>query len=398
MADNTSAERVEIPRADVRRAGLENKEYRTLIQRLNSLSENSIITCDTSYLSSAHALICNCANEAGNQSLKGKEAVSRVVFSRLKSPKYPRAKPSTIRRVICEKDQFTWTKNGWDPNCNKKITGSRTHFNSSTVRGSVLRECAASIKSAARIELIEKPNELYALNYCSTQKSAYRGKPIPRWCRNMISHNPRVGQHAFGFANDNENVPFVPDVLESSSISFFDYLKKIDFFFSVAEAAEPPKIVNKKSKRKVVYSDDIKKILNSKYRGFKAYNFESYRKGVQVLLKSTRDNLPSSIVGDYNGDGKNDLVIMGAKGKKHLVIAFLSAGASYKDFVVDSGGANQKPFDLYLVNIPKRKIIFYDKKKRDAFQIEKFGGAAYAMLFNGKKFVDNGSGKNFKYK
>ena len=51
-----------------------------------------------------------------------------------------------------------------------------------------------------------------------------------------------------------------------------------------------------------------------------------------------------------------------------------------------------------IVNISHKKIDFDNGPKRDAFQLEAFGGAARERLYNQGKFTDNQKGKGFAYK
>lgn len=45
--------------------------------------------------------------------------------------------------------------------------------------------------------------------------------------------------------------------------------------------------------------------------------------------------LPMAVVGDFNGDGKNDAVLMGDDKKNHLVLGALSSGKTYKISVIE---------------------------------------------------------------
>jgi len=373
----------------------DNSEYSGIVTQLDALSRARSVSCNMSYRSSAHALVCNCANEAGNQSLEGMTAVSRVVFSRAKSPHYP----LDVRKVVCQRHQFSWTIGGWDENC-KRTKGNPTYFNSREVSGVMLAKCVSSSKKAARLELIEKPTKLYALNYCSTNPRAYRNS-IPSWCRSLINTSQvRVGGHVFGFAEGGQRRPVPARGSTPGSISLFNFFKKLSFSINSAYAVENDdlKIINTRADKKTYYGDRINKILKTKYKKFSPYTFEDYSKSVKNLMGETRNNLPGSAIGDYNGDGKRDLVLMGSIEDKNVILAFLSKGRGFQDYLVSSEPAFKNPLDVYLVNIQKSKTLFNDKKARDAFQVEAFGGAAIAKLFDGKKFVDNNKKTGFKFK
>ena len=395
FTDGTSGQRVSTPTTSKPQSNSGNAEYDRIASSLDSLRQVGSVSCNTSYRSSAHALVCNCANEAGNQSLDGMTAVSRVVFSRAKSPDYP----GSVRGVVCQRHQFSWTIGGWDSNCSR-TGGNPTYFNSPTVSGAMLANCTTSAKLAAKAELVDSPTQLYALNYCSTNRGAYRNA-IPSWCRTLINTQAnRVGDHVFGFANSGQRRTVPQRDSTSSAISFYNYFKTLSFFVSNAHAAidDDLKITNTRTSKKTYLNDKIKKILKKKYRNFSPYSFNDYNKSVKNLMGETRDNLPASIIGDYNGDGVKDLILMGSNKNKHVIIAFVSNGKNYKDYVVSSERAFKKPLDIYLVNIQDSKIKFDDKKSRDAFQVESFGGAAVAKFFDGKKFADNTKKSGFTFK
>lgn len=389
--DGASARRVATPRSKPVQINSNDASYRSVYYGLQSLGQAGSVNCNQSFLSSAHALICNCANEAGNQNLEGMTAVSRVVFSRAKSSNHP----SNVKKVICERHQFSWTIGGWYEDCTR-ARGKPTYFNSPKVQGAMLKNCVKTAQLAARLELVDNPNKLFALNYCSTNPRAYRNA-IPGWCRGLLNTQRPIDGHVFGFAGGRGRLS-IP-TRGSTPISWFDYIKELKLFDNLAHASDGgPQITNTKSKRRLVYGDKIETILQKKYKTFTPYKFDEYDKSVKNLIKGTRNNLPAALIGDYNGDGKQDLVLMGSDKKKQVILAFLSDKKGYTDFVVNSENEYSKPLDLYLMNIPKKKIIFNNKKDRDAFQVEKFGGAAVAKLFDGQKFVDNNSKTGFKFR
>jgi hypothetical protein len=394
MTDSSSSKRLSTPSRSGGQQSSGNADYDRIVTGLYSLKGTGSVSCNQSYSTSARALICNCANEAGNQSLAGMTAVSRVVFSRAKSPDYP----NSVRGVVCQRHQFSWTIGGWNSSCTR-TRGNPTYFNTRNVTGNMLAKCVKSAQDAAKIELVDKPTQLFALNYCSTNRSAYRNA-IPSWCRSLLNTQAnRVDDHVFGFANSGQRRAVPARGSAPTSISMFESFKNFRFFMNEAYAAniDEPKIINTRADKKTYYNDKIKEILAKKHKKFSPYTFEDYSESVQNLMEGTRKNLPASITGDYNGDGKTDLVLMGSKKNKHTVIAFLSNGSGYKDYVVSSEKAYKKPLDNYLVNIQKSKIVFDDVKSRDAFQVESFGGAAIAKFFNGNKFVENGK-TGFKFK
>jgi hypothetical protein len=374
--------------------------YGRIVRELQSLRQSSPgrVNCNTSLTTSAHALICNCANEAGIERMEGKTAVQRVVFSRAKSTAFP----NSIRGVICQNRQFSWTINGFDSQCNRRVPRSAPHLNSPVVNEPVLSQCFTATVEAARLEFEENANGFYAMNYASTNHAAYRGygNPMPSWVRNCINQGaPRVGSHVFcnAAAGYRNSVP--PNGGSSVIVRLFEPIIKLISSNAFALVNET-EIINTNSKHKVILDEKVKKLISQKYPGFSMHSFKSFSKPTRELMSGVRDNLPMAMRGDFDGNNIDDLILMGKNGEEQLALAFFfDEKNNIKSYVAHKfeNGEIEKPVDIYLVRIPKTKIKFTKGKDRDAFQIEKFGGAAEAFLFNGTKFVRNNPTDGFLF-
>lgn len=369
-----------------------NGVYGRIVRELQNLREANpgSLNCNTSLTTAAHALVCNCANEAGIERLAGKVAVQRVVFSRAKSTAFP----NSIRGVVCQNRQFSWTINGFDGQCNRRIPRSAPHLNSPTIREPVLSQCYAATAEAARLEFQEDPNGFYAMNYASTNHAAYRayGNPMPRWVRNCISQGaPRVGSHVFcnAAAGYRRSVP----QNGGSSVIVYLYESALKYLSNIAHAVvNETEIINTNSKQKLILDEKIKSLLNKKHPDFKPYSFKSFSKPSKKLMSGVRNNLPMAMKGDFDGNKIDDVILFGNENGKDIALAFLFDDKNQISNHVAhefEKGEITKPIDIYLVRIPKTKIKHSVGKDRDAFQIEKFGGAAQAYHFNGKRFVLN---------
>ena len=399
--------------ASVRDSSSKNGTYGEIIRDLQKLntSNSRAVRCNRTLDTSARALICNCANEAGVEPLAGKVAVQRVVFSRVKSTGFP----NSIRSVICERLQFSWMNNGWDQSCNRKIFKRAPYLNTPVVREPILSECYKATAEAALLEFQNNPKKLFALNYASLDPKAYRnyGNSMPEWVK-RLKRDPKseiINAHIFGFANKKLKES-VPKKKQSSGVIVYNSIINpiinpiitpiINLLSNEAFATlTETEIINTNRRHKLILDEKIKTILFKKYPKFKIYSFENYSKYVQQLMSKVRDNLPMAIKGDYNGNGlDDDVILLGEIEKTPVAIALLfdekNNVTPYIAHQFDKGDISPFPsLDVYLVKISKTKIKHSVGKLRDAFQVEKFGGIAFPIHFNGEKFVRNNAKDGF---
>lgn len=141
--------------SDVKRSFGQKRSYQKLDQQLRSLQTAGSTRCDRSPTSAAQCLVCNCLNEIGPYSQDKQVNVARVVFSRVKSPKFP----NSICATVWQPSQFSWTIGVLDPRRRSRYIsvrkGSGQNFN----------KCIQSTRTAADIELNKFPKKSFSLHY-----------------------------------------------------------------------------------------------------------------------------------------------------------------------------------------------------------------------------------------
>ncbi len=179
-----------------------NSAYNRLASELQSIHSAGQTRCDVSPTSAAQCAVCNCANEAGILDHRGKVGVTRVLFSRVKSQKYP----NSMCGVTWQPSQFSWTIGVLDPRRRAR------HISHRTVVEPTLSACIAGVAEAANIELLQQPNELFALNYFNPRLVR------PRWARNCTRVS-RDGGHDF-YDDCLSRAPNYPQPLTESAIAY----------------------------------------------------------------------------------------------------------------------------------------------------------------------------------
>ncbi len=369
----------------------QDSKFRTFSQQMIELRATGTVDCSRSFQTSAQLMICNCANEAGVEPFSGKIAVARVVFSRAKSEYFP----NTVKEVICQRLAFSWMNGGFNSSC-ERLPGRRAPLlNSPHVTEPMLSSCVEAVGQAAKIELVEKPNEIYSLNYCNP-----RIRGVASWCQRFPSSSGlvgRVGSQYFGF--ERPALRGVPSPGISDSIVKLPGFKFLwSLIFPEKSFAGGFSVSTTFSSQKIFLDESLKKVLLKKYKGFHVYNRTSYSKKTKMFLANRSKTSPSAIVGDYNGDGYKDVVFLGEQKGEERIVVFISKGLNrYKDYSFSYKKAQKAPYESYFVNLSKSEIQFKSSKKRQAWQIEKYGGAFESYYFDGTKIKLNDS-KGFTFK
>jgi hypothetical protein len=136
---------------------------------------------------------------------------------------------------------------------------------------------------------------------------------------------------------------------------------------------------------------------------FQVYPFERYSEVVRSLFEPLNNQLPMAVEGDFNGDTKADIALMGKTKDREYIVALLSSPAAGKYNVSvlrdTSLGNSAKPATTYLSRLDSEVILdFNDPNQsartkeieistRDALQIEVFlSNLTEAYYYDGRKF------------
>lgn len=176
---------------------------------------------------------------------------------------------------------------------------------------------------------------------------------------------------------------------------------------SYSHAQTPMEVIVSGKTKTPKISDQISKEIVKWDSRFKIYDYNFFAPSVQSVFTEPDDGLPMAVIGDFNGDSRADLALMGVSEGTEKAIVVVNEGASRRIIELSSqpasdpqksilsvGGKNEKGLSLYLslfrskeINFKKNKVF---KKAPDAIQIEKYFGAtkAYYLKPNKKSSYD----------
>lgn len=159
--------------------------------------------------------------------------------------------------------------------------------------------------------------------------------------------------------------------------------------FASAGFAET-KIINK-AERKVIELDEMaKSALKSWNSGFVLYDIDEYAGAVIDMFKDDAGMLPMATFGDFNGDGKKDLALLGHDTKTEFGVILLNQKNKYDVLVMEEDdfrapekqsimgpGGRQVGVGTYLQHVANNELELKKKPsdKLEAVQVEAFGGS-----------------------
>lgn len=169
---------------------------------------------------------------------------------------------------------------------------------------------------------------------------------------------------------------------------------------SEAKLAATPGLINTKKTKSVVFGKEIERIIKKERPGFSPLKISVFKNEVIGLFKGSKNNIPMAVVGDFNGDKINDLVVLGKNKKNFELLAFLSEKSTFKLVPVAQWTMKnflkafyyEKKIVRYLSFVPKSKVKKPKNYKNDLFQIETYLGFTELFFFDGKKFQSNDKG------
>ncbi|MGH1469451.1 MAG: hypothetical protein ACRBBP_11375 [Bdellovibrionales bacterium] len=166
-----------------------------------------------------------------------------------------------------------------------------------------------------------------------------------------------------------------------------------------------PRTINTKSTKIVKPGKGIEKAIKSTHPSFQALKVSEFSNDVQKLFKKSKRALPMSITADFNGDGLQDLAILGKTKKGYKLLAFTSSKnlytaheiSSWPDKVFKRTFTHKGKIVRYLSLITKKQIEAPANFNKDAFQLETFQGYTELLYFDGKSFKVNTGAIKLKF-
>lgn len=128
----------------------------------------------------------------------------------------------------------------------------------------------------------------------------------------------------------------------------------------------------------------------SSYKKMKPLQKKDFDEDVVRLFRHIENSSPEKITGDFNGDEKEDLVLLVRSSKEVFALLAIQDKKNISLIKVDSWEINPKSNleDTYLSLLPQNKANFEGKKitkKRDLIQIETYLGSVKAFFYHDGK-------------
>ncbi len=101
-------------------------------------------------------------------------------------------------------------------------------------------------------------------------------------------------------------------------------------FSSVVHAQTTKVIIKKDGKHRLQMNKKIQQALTKAAPTFKQYLPENYPKDLPEEYKFNESQMLSAVVGDFNGDGKKDIVLLGADKDGDIAYQVISKGKDYE--------------------------------------------------------------------
>lgn len=170
-------------------------------------------------------------------------------------------------------------------------------------------------------------------------------------------------------------------------------------------AVAPPVITNTTAKKEVVLGADATKALKKWNSGFQIFTIDAFPKAVVELFKDAPKELPMAAAGDFNGDGQEDIALVGYNSNNIFTVVLVAGATDYTVVMIDNRsyadpktqslttetGEVQTGLSTYVSLLPAKDIKFKDpKKKLDAVQVETYNADTRAF------YIKEGRAKEYK--
>jgi hypothetical protein len=157
--------------------------------------------------------------------------------------------------------------------------------------------------------------------------------------------------------------------------------------------AADSQIINTADKIEIILAPEAAAALKKWDPIFKIYASKDFAPSVIGLFKDSKDSIPMGVVGDFNGDKKQDVAVLGHSGKKEIAVLLLNEGKTYKPIVARTNdykkpssvtipagelGSEETGLGFYL-GVEKAADLNFKKSpntpsSRDGLQLETYGG------------------------
>ena len=159
-------------------------------------------------------------------------------------------------------------------------------------------------------------------------------------------------------------------------------------------ALTAPVITNTAAKKEVVLGAAATKALKKWNPGFQVFSVNDFPAAVVDLFKDAPKELPMAVAGDFNGDGKEDIAVVGHSAVNTFFVILVAGPAEYTVVLAETQaykdpknqslttetGDVQTGLSTYLSLLPAKDLRFKNpKKKLDAIQIETYNADTRAF-------------------
>jgi hypothetical protein len=165
-------------------------------------------------------------------------------------------------------------------------------------------------------------------------------------------------------------------------------------FVSQAELNIAPQIFGSGGTFKLELGPVLLETLKAYNPTFKVWSDEDYSKDVKKHYKATKNQTLSAVVGDFNDDKMQDVILLGRTDANNVMVAVLSNKNGYEVFELgktDLSDPKKNPLEIYLAYVkPKKFKSRYEDAplvlKTEAFEKVFFAKASSLYYFKDGKF------------
>lgn len=179
-------------------------------------------------------------------------------------------------------------------------------------------------------------------------------------------------------------------------------IQLISIFFLYFSAQAQDVLLNSPQKGEVKTNEVVLNILNKWDKNFAVFPIKSFPPTVIGLFRDSKQELPMAVLGDFNGDQKQDIALLGHNKTQQRVVILVAQDKTYsvvdvntkpfedpeKSFLETEDTGKEKGLSFYLSLLPAKDLEMSKKStfkhKPDALQLENYGGQTNAYYLKAK--------------